>query len=325
MESSDLFGESPFTTKHRLESVLLESFDSFPQCRLPKSLFCSLVSALLRCCPGEHLSRSQFEILFAIVKSKVAHGEPALASFVGKKEEVDLSDEWIFRVNAEYVAPVVHPKQRTILFSKGDAADCCFVIVKGSVAGTDAKGATCGIWGENDVLGLDEMLLRQKSRSFSAWIEPSAGADPFLTQPLLLRIAASSFGKLEPRDLLHFFAGALQGRRFGVVAALCPSEDQKQHPKGINLLPTQFVSQGSVVIEKGSELKHVFYVCEGQLESSDHQIFGPKSIVCLSEYLSTDRKVAKQSIKAATSCVRTAEKKKKIHGSDFFSFFFFFS
>jgi len=122
MQASDLFGESPFARKSRLESALKEAFDSFPQCRLPRLLFESLVSALMGAVPGEHLSLSQFSLIFNVVKSKLATGEPALGLLVGK-ERPDLSDEWIYAVKAEYFAPVASAKKRTSLFQKGDPGE----------------------------------------------------------------------------------------------------------------------------------------------------------------------------------------------------------
>jgi CRP-like cAMP-binding protein len=303
MQASELFGDSSaFVSKRLLESSVLDSFDRFAPCRLSKSLFQSLVSALFESVAADQLSRSQFDVVFNIVKSKMSHGEPALARLVGKSS-IDISDEWIFSVKAEYFAPpVLSFSSRTRLFQKGDTADSCLVVVKGSVVGLDEKGAVCWLWGENDVIGLDEMLLKQKTRSFSAWIEPSYGADPFLTQPLFLRVAASAFDALEARDFLHFLSGALFARQsFGQPPA--KQVEPVRHPKAIDSLASQFVLEGAVVIERGAEVHSVFYICEGRLEDSHGRRFEAGMIVCLPEFLSSDGKVAQSSVTAKTSSV----------------------
>jgi CRP-like cAMP-binding protein len=312
MQASDLFGDNKLASKRVLLSALLDSFDRFPDCRLPRSLFASLVTVLFGAVPGDVLSLSQFDTVFRIVKSKLSHGEPALGRLVGK-ENVNISDEWIFALKAEYVAPPVYQTRRTCLFRKGDACDSCFVVVKGSiVCSGETDDETRWMFGENDVIGLEDMLLKQKTRSFSAWIESCGGADPLLTQPLFLRIESTSFTSLEPRDFLHFLSGALCARtssdRF--VSFQNNKQQQMRRPKAVDALPSHFVSQATVLIEKGEEVTSVFYICEGQMQDSHFRTFQSGSLLCLPEFLSSEGKIAKTRITAITPCVREQKKKK---------------
>ncbi len=303
MDVEGLFGSGASASKAVLQSSVLRAYDSFPVVRLPRSLFESLVKTLFALHPAEQLTLVQFAELFALVSAKMTHGEPALGRLVGK-ENVDVSDEWLHgkSFSVEYVAVAAAPTQRTPLFRKGDDADCCFLVAKGFVWGCGADpGKPGALWGENDVIGLDDVLLRQRARSYSAWIEAAYGT-ALACQPLFLRVAASSFVALEPREWLHFFAGALRSLR-SIAGVANSSNGGAKAVRAVAALPSAAVARGTLLCKTGDVVSCVYYIVSGELRDEVLGAFGPGALVFLPEYLSTDGKVASASLVAAADCV----------------------
>ncbi len=303
MEALALFGPAPAASKATLQSAVLRAYDSFPLVRLPRSLFESLVKALFSLCAGDSLTLMEFEPLFGVVSAKVAHGEPALGRLVGK-EQVDVSDEWLHGKNftVEYVAVRTEAGKRTPLFRRGDNAECCFVIAKGCVVGSGGdSGAPVAVWGESDVIGLDDMLLKQRARSYSAWIECPFSSS-LIAQPLLLRVAASSFASLQPHEFLHFLSGALHSLRACADGSSLRSISDLR-PHALAALPVLAVAKDTVLYRAGEVIGCVYYVSDGELQETNRGCtFCAGSLACLPEFLCSDGKIASGSLVAASDC-----------------------
>lgn len=240
-----------------------------------------------------HLQQDEFEALYALLGAKLKAGEPALGRLVGK-EALDLSDEWLHAqaLRVSYVAFPAKMAATQILFEKGSAVDCCYVVSKGSLRGA-VNGKTVCFWGPGDVIGLNDLLLSRNARPLTALIEPTGSDDPLLA-PLLIRVTANVFSNLKPREFSHFLSGALRSVQAMALYALASQHRPalaSSHVKVLQQRATQRFASGAAICEVGEIVRSMFYVVKGVLASGAVR-YEEGSLVLLSEYLASDGRVA---------------------------------
>ena len=88
--------------------------------------------------------------------------------------------------------------KKRVLFHVGDVCKCFYIALKGNYTGLLSNNTVRYIYGEYDIMGLEDFFLERQTRVFSLLVDPNCDA-------LVLEIKPTNFGSLAKRDFAHLY------------------------------------------------------------------------------------------------------------------------